>query len=53
MEILTIPNKKSQQIMTDGIILGIQELSVNMPFYISIEDLNEYRKLKEEGKKSS
>lgn len=51
MEILTIPNKKSQQIMTDGIILGIQELSVNMPFYISIEDLNEYRKLKEEGKK--
>ncbi len=51
MKILTIPSKKSEKILTDGVILGIQNLSVNMPFYISIEDLNEYKKLKEEGKK--
>lgn len=50
MKILTIPNNKFQKITTDGVILGIQDLSVNMPFYISIDDLKDYMKLKEEGK---
>lgn len=50
MKILTIPSNKSQKIVTDGVILGIQDLSVNIPFYILIEDLKNYMKLKEEGK---
>lgn len=51
MKILTIPSKKTEKIMTDGVILGIQGLSVNMPFYISIEELKDYKSLKESGKK--
>lgn len=51
METLTIPNQKSQKIITDGVILGIRYLSVNLPFSISVEELKDYRKLKQEGKK--
>ncbi|MCI9233008.1 MAG: hypothetical protein HFH08_00255 [Bacilli bacterium] len=51
MKILTIPSTKSEEILTDGVILGIQDLSVNLPFYIQVDDLNQYKNLKKEGKK--
>ena len=34
----------------DGIILGIEGLSVNLPFYIKLEELKNYQKIKESGK---
>ena len=33
----------------DGIILGIEGLSVNLPFYIKLEELKNYQKIKESG----
>lgn len=45
MEILSIPSWKGI-IQTDGIILGIKGLSVNLPFYIEVEELEEFCKQK-------
>ncbi len=51
MDLLTIPSKKEQNITSDGVILGIKSLSVNLPFYIELEDLQDYMDLKKRGKK--
>lgn len=35
---------------SDGIILGVKNLSVNLPFYIDVEELEPYKNIKNQGK---
>lgn len=53
-KILTIPASKEMVKgcleQSDGIILGIKNLSVNLPFYIDIEELESYKDIKKQGK---
>ena len=52
---IIIPNSREMIKETlelyDGIILGIDGLSVNLPFYINIEELENYQYVKRSNKK--
>lgn len=54
MKTIVIPNQIEMMweclLKVDGILLGINHLSVNLPFYIELEDLKEFTKIKQQGK---